>query len=737
MRRTIHSSHWGAFYAIVRDGRLEAVEPFEKDSDPSPILQAMPAMVTSPARVRHPMIRKGWLDDPAGRARERRGDDDFVQVTWEDALDLLADELGRIRSEHGNDALFTGSYGWASAGRLHHAKSQLLRFFNLFGGSTRQLNSYSFAAAQALLPHVVGTLAPLTGPLSSWDGIAANTRLMVCFGGIPIKNSQIEAGGTGAHTTAAWLMWCRAAGVEFVNVSPNRADCPEWLGATWIPIRPNSDTAMLLAMCFVLLEDSRHDTAFLSRCTVGFERFAEYLRGDADGIAKTPAWASRLTGVPADEIAALARRMSDARSMLSLAWALQRAEHGEQPYWAAISLAAMLGQIGLPGGGFGFGYGAEAGMGSLHTGVAAPHLPLGENPSDSWIPVARIADMLLNPGESYEFNGQKRRYPEARLVYWCGGNPFHHHQDLNRLVKAFRTPDTVVVHECWWTATARHADFVLPATTTLERNDIGASRRDHFLIAMKQAVEPVGEARCDRDIFADLARRFGFESALTEERSEAEWLRHIYDVAKQQTARMAVELPDFDVFWDQGYVEIAQPAQPFTLFAGFRAAPDESRLATPSGRIELFSEVVAGFDYEECPGHAAWLEPHEWLGGEIAETFPLHLISNQPRTRLHSQMDAAGPSQASKIQGCEPVLINPADAEARGIRPGDVVRVFNGRGELLAGANLSTDIMPGVVQLATGAWYDPVRPFGLDRHGNPNVLTRDVGTSRLGQAPVA
>ena len=168
--------------------------------------------------------------------------------------------------------------------------------------------------------------------------------------------------------------------------------------------------------------------------------------------------------------------MAANRTMISVVWALQRGDHGEQPFWMTIVLAALLGQIGLPGGGYGFGYGASSGMGAAAAAGIVPALPPGHNAAESFIPVARIADMLLHPGEPFDFNGEQRTYPDMRMVYWCGGNPFHHHQDLNRLVAAFRRPETMIVHEPWWTPHARHADIVLPATTTLERNDLGFAR---------------------------------------------------------------------------------------------------------------------------------------------------------------------------------------------------------------------------------------------------------------------
>jgi biotin/methionine sulfoxide reductase len=404
-----------------------------------------------------------------------------------------------------------------------------------------------------------------------------------------------------------------------------------------------------------------------------------------------------------------------------------------------VALAAMLGQVGLPGGGFGFAYANAAAIGSERPAFPAPSLPMGQNAAGSAIPVARIADMLLDPGGEYDFLGQRRRYPDIRLVYWAGGNPFHHHQDLNRLLQAWRRPETIVVHEPWWTATARHADIVLPATTTLERNDIGMGARDRFLVAMQQAVPPFANARNDHDILAGLARNLGVADAFTEGRDEMGWLRHMYAQTRARAAERDVTLPDFDAFWEAGHVE-APTVAPDVLLADFRRDPSAAPLATPSGRIELFSETVHGFGYADCGGHPAWVEPAEWLGGTQASSFPLHLVSNMPAARLHAQLDMAGPSQDSKVHDREPCRMNPRDAAARDLHDGDVVRLFNDRGACLAGLRVSDDVRPGVVQMYNGAWYDPVDKGtvgALDVHGNVNVLTADRGTSRLGQGPSA
>jgi biotin/methionine sulfoxide reductase len=727
-------SHWGAFLAEVENGRVVGVRPFEHDPQPSRLTEAIPDAVYSPTRVAQPMVRQGWLEKRGGKGRGR---EPFVPISWDKAFDLVAGELMRVRREHGSEAIMGGSQGWGSAGLFHEARGQLHRFLAASGGYVDQTMNYSFGAALAFLPHVLGSPQAVVGPLTSWSSIARHTKLIVLFGGANPKNTQVIKGGCASHSTGKWMQELARAGVRMVNVSPLREDGPEEVRPEWIPIRPNTDTAMLLALTHTLVSEGLHDDPFLARYCSGFERVLPYLMGETDGQPKDAAWAAAITGVPADTIRTLARDMAATRTMVTSSWSLQRAHHGEQVYWATILLAAALGQIGLPGGGFGFGYGSTAGIGDPPLTFAPPVMEGIPNPVRIAIPAARIADCLLHPGEGYDFNGKRGAYPDIKLVYWAGGNPFHHHQDTNKLRRAWERPETIVVHEPWWTATARHADIVLPATTTLERNDIGSSRRDRFVMAMERAVEPVGEARSDFAIFSELARRLGCADAFTQGRDEMSWLRHIYDRCRHGAGANALALPDFDSFWEKGWLEIPPACDEYVLFGDFRADPAKHPLRTPSGRIELYSEKIADFGYDDCPPHPAWLEPSEWLGAELATKYPLHLISSQPRDRLHSQMDAGPVSTSGKVAGREAIAISPADAKARGIRDGDVVRVFNDRGACLAGAVVTDALGAGVVRLSCGAWYDPADDSDqpLCRHGNANVLTRDQGTSRLGQGP--
>ena len=727
------ATQWGVYNVDVVDGQVRAVNGIAEDPDPSPIGQALLDSVTHDARIKRPAIRRAWLEH---RDRAKRGRDEFIDVPWDEALDMAAAELRRVADEHGNTSIFGGSYGWASAGRFHHAQSQLHRFLNLIGGSTRAMNSYSTAAAQVILPRVVAPWHEIEVHQNSWQEIAEHTDMLVAFGGLPLRNTQVAYGGITEHQSAGGLRAAAQAGVGFVNVTPVASDMPGWITAQTLMPRPGTDVALMLGIAYELEVQGLVDREFLGSHCVGYEQFCAYLLGETDGTAKSPAWAASICDVPAQAISDLARRMAGRRVLITTAWSLQRAHHGEQPYWMTVTLAAMLGQIGLPGGGFGFGYGGEGFVGSPWRRFNWAAVHKGLNPTRFAIPVARIADMLLNPGQKIAYDGREIEYPDIQLIYWAGGNPFHHHQDLNRLAEAWRRPATVIVNEPWWTPTAQWGDIVFPVTTALEREDICASSHDPYAHAMEQAFEPLFEARSDHEIFKGLAHRLDVLDQFAEGKNEREWLRTMWDESRVLAEREGFEIPPFDVFWQEGTYRIPElPARPVFL-GDFRSDPRRYPLRTPSGRIEVYSEAIARLSHDDCPGHAAWLEPFERLGGEGADRYPLHLLSPQPQRRLHSQLDMSDYSQAGKIQGREPLTMHPKAARARGIEEGQLARVFNDRGACIAGVCFDANMREDVVCLPTGAWFRPDEQ-GMEQNGNPNVLTADVGTSSLAQGPSA
>lgn len=734
------ATQWGVYEVEVESEQIVAVHGLASDPNPAELRHGLLDGIAHPLRIQRPAIRRGWLEQP-DRARWRRGADEFVEVPWDEALDLAAGELQRTIAEHGNDAIFAGSYGWASAGRFHHAQSQLHRFINLIGGCTRAMNSYSTAAAQVILPHVIAPWHEMELQQTRWSDVIEHTELFVSFGGLPLRNAQVAYGGITAHETESSLRKAVARGIEFVNVSPLQDDVAPWVNARWLAPRPGTDVAFMLALAYVLESEGLLDREFLASHCVGYTVVRGYLLGESDGTPKTPEWAAAIADVAADDIVMLARRMAGKRTFLSAAWSLQRAHHGEQPYWMLVTLAAMLGQIGVNGGGVGFGYAAEGFVGSDGRRFNWATLPKGPNPTRFAIPVARIADLLLNPGETITYDGRDITLPHTELIYWAGGNPFHHHQDLNRLVEGWRRPATVIVNEPWWTPTAQWADIVFPATTALERQDICASSHDPYAHAMQKALEPLHEARSDHEIFLGLAERFDLTAQFGGDRSEQQWLTDLWQRSAELAAKQGIELPTFDAFWQAGSYRLPDPPPRNDWMAGFRKDPAAQPLSTPTGKLELYSETIAGFQYADCPGHASWLEPFERLGGHGCDQFPLHLLTPQPRRRLHSQLDHSAHSQAGKIQGKETLTMHPDAAAQRGIRSGDLVRLFNDRGAVLAGVALAEDMRVDVVVLPTGAWYapapDPVASDGrpLCSNGNPNVLTRDCGTSSLAQGP--
>jgi biotin/methionine sulfoxide reductase len=737
------ATHWGNYLVGTDADGTISVTPHDDDPRPSPIARSLASLHDPNHRIARPAIRLGYYRDRLSANTTRRGQEPFVEVDWDEALDISADALRTARARGGNRTIYGGSYGWASAGRFHHAQSQIHRFLQLFGGYTASVDSYSFAAGEVIVPHILG-LDPYYVALQSptTEEMTRHCARIVFFGGAPQRNTQVNPGGIGAHPDPRRLTTLRSAGIDIVHIGPVRDDCDPALGARWISCRPHSDVPIMLAMLYTLITEDLHDRAFLEHYCTGFDRVADYVTGRSDGTPKSPEWAASLAEVPAVDIRELARMMARERCLIGLPFALQRAEHGEQTYWTAWALAAALGHIGLPGGGvlMGTGIGMTNDLQRRYLPFSVGAVPQPGNEVTDIIPVARISEMLERPGETIDYNGQVLTFPSIDLIYWAGGNPFHHHQDLNRFRRAWSRPRTVIVNEISWTATARMADIVLPTTAPAEREDFAGGSLDHWLTPMRQVLEPYGQARDDYAIFAGLAERLGFATQFTEGRSSGQWVQHLWQTTVDRAAGAGITLPGYPEFQAGEPIDLRPllPETPYHTLELFRADPGSYPLPTPSGRIELFSQTIADFGYPDCFGHPAWFPPREWLGSELVQRFPLHLLSHQPATRLHSQLDYGVTSQEAKIRGREPLRMNPADAAARGLRDGDVARIFNDRGALLAGVRVSDAVRPGVVHMATGAWYDPLDPAdpeSLDVHGNPNTVTNDIGTSSLAQGP--
>ena len=742
--KTYTAAHWGIYEVEKSSSGHPVLRGLPTDPDPSPIgLSMLEAANDESVRVKRPSIRAGWLNErKRGSSKSMRGIDPFVEVSWEDAIDLVTEELTRVKEEFGNGSIFGGSYGWSSAGRFHHAQSQVHRFLNILGGYVASRDTYSLGAGRVILPHIAATIEELMTQHTSWDSLIEHTELLVCFGGASSKNAQVSAGGPGQHLVSTSLRRMSGKGIQMVNVSPTRDDLDPGGDFEWIPIKPNTDTAFMLALAHCIYVGGNHDQEFLDRYTVGFDVFKSYLIGQTDGQPKSAEWAAGVCGIQADVITGLARRMLRKRTMLNVAWSLQRADHGEQPFWMVITLAAMLGQIGQPGGGFGVGYGPANTMGNKTAMFPGPTFSQGTNKIKDFIPVARIADMLLNPAGKYQYNGSECVYPDIRLVYWDGGNPFHHHQDLSKLLTAWRQPETVVVHEQYWTSTAKLADIVLPATTSFEREDICYAKRERYMAFMSQLQPPLYESKSDYEIFALMAQKLGVGDLFTEGLDSTAWIERIYEECRHPAALKGVSLPDFEAFKREGLIDLhaLKTPEPVVMFEDFRRDPASHPLKTPSGKIEIFSATIDSYKLEDCVGHPCWYPPKEWLDDKAEAAGQFHLITDQPRNKLHSQLDHSRLSRSGKIKDREPVTIHIEDARKLNLRDGDIVRVFNARGGCLAAVVCTEEIRRGVIRISTGSWFDPSQSIDgslLDVHGNPNVLTRDEGASSLSQGCAA
>ncbi|MEM8853622.1 MAG: molybdopterin-dependent oxidoreductase [Pseudomonadota bacterium] len=724
MHRPISLTHWGAFAATVEAGRFVAAEPLEGSGADPDMIKALPRRTYATTRIASPHVRAGFLRHGHRAGGDGRGRERMVPVPWETALHLAAGEIARIRDAHGPTALFAGSYGWSSAGRFHHARTQVRRFFGACGGFTDQTTNYSWGAAQVILPYVLGGHEAVSSAATSWRSIAGNTDVLVAFGGLNPKNWNVTSGGSLTHDMARHVEAAVANGMRLIVMSPDASDIPPGVDATHMAPMPGTDTAIMLALAREMVVRGRVDRAFLDRYTEGAERFLASLEGAEDGVAKTLDWAAAVADVPVASLVALSDAIERGRVMLTASWSLQRAVHGEQTYWALVALAAILGQIGLPGGGFTFGYGSMNGVGEDSRKGYIPTLATLGNRAGTAIPVARIADMLEAPGSTIPFNGQMVTLPDTQLIYWAGGNPFHHAQDLFRLERLWARPQTVIVNETHWTPTAQRADIVFPATTSVERNDIGGTSRDPHVVFMPKLIGAVGGARDDHDIFADLAERLGCEDAFTEGRSEMDWLRHLWGQTEARAARDGITAPTFDDLRQMNLWAVPLPETQEVYLAPFRNDPEGAPLKTPSGRIELSSSTLDDLQDPDIFASPTFVPPPKADNGE------LHLLTPQPAKYLHSQL-------AETLGGDRPttLTLHPDEAAARGLEDGATVVVSSPTGQCLATLNISEGCRQGVALMQTGAWYAP--RDGVERNGNPNAVTVDRAASPLSQASAA
>ncbi|MFC1965879.1 molybdopterin-dependent oxidoreductase [Chloroflexota bacterium] len=684
--------------AHVKDGRIVR---FETDDGEEPQLRAClrgrayRQRVYSPDRLKYPLRRTG-----------ERGQGQFERISWNEALDSIARELIRIKETHGNSAILLAS-GSGNQGLLHGAGpvSQMLLHF---GGFTSTWGAASYEGPLFASMATYGTIR--TG--NTRDDLL-NSRLIIMWGWNPANTIQDPG-------TSLYLAKARENGIRIVAVDPRYTDSAAIFAQQWIPIRPGTDTAMLIAMAYVIITESLQDQPFIEKYTVGFDKYKDYVLGKEDGTPKTPQWAESITNVPAEVIAKLAREYATKKPAALIAgWGPARAAMGEQYCRTANVLTAITGNIGIPGGyaaGFMRAYSSRETQGprgprNLVEEGAPPRkdslykLRGGTNPSSARIHSAKIFDAILR--------GRAGGYPaNIKMAYVAASNYINQHPNTHRGVEAFKSLEFVVVHEQFMTPTAKFGDIVLPVNTFIERSDIAPPwLGSPYYIYLNKAIDSLYESKSDLEICRELSKRLGIPQAFGSE-PEDELLRNI--------ASFRDDIPDYEAMKRDGVLKIKIP-EPIVSFKKQIEDPGNNPFPTLSGKIEIYCEHMAEMNNPKIPPVPKYISHWENYDDPLADGYPLQLLTTHYKTRAHSTW-----YNVPWMREIEPhsVWINTIDAEARGINDGDLVDVYNERGRIRIPAKVMERIMPGVVNVSQGAWYDPDED-GVDRGGCANVLTRD------------
>jgi anaerobic dimethyl sulfoxide reductase subunit A len=655
--------------------------------------------VYAPDRITHPLKRVG-----------ERGEGKFERITWDEALETVAGDIRRIRDTYGPASiLFLVSAGDICAINMG---LPIYRCLSMAGGCSLTWAIWSYWGAIAAEHVTFGR----THRQNTRNDIL-NSKLIIIWGLNP-SNSVHD------NNFCWYLAQAKDAGIRIVAIDPRYTDTAANFADEWIPIIPGTDTAMLIAMAYVIITENLHDQQFLDKYTVGFDKFKDYVLGIEDGIPKTPEWAEAITSVPAVTIARLAREYATTKPACLLAGTVPgRTAYGEQYHRATHTICAMTGNTGKHGGGAGD---------IVHTGfpLAAVYgggLRFAPNPVEDDRPPAvhyfppKINYILQGPRGSVNLHevsdailkGKAGGYPaDYKMVITCNTNYLNQDANINKTVRAFKALESVVVLEQFISPTARYADIVLPTTTFLERDDFTSGSDQLYMAFQRKCIEPIGECKPHYFIAAELAKKLGiedFDTMTYEERIE--------QMPKKNTLHLPLTL---EMFREKGVMKIPLP-EPWVRFKEEIEDPEKHPFPTPSGKIEIYSERLAELNDPLIPPIPKWIEPWENRNDPLAKKYPLQLISTHPKRRAHTQMETI-PWLRELVP--QEVLMNTVDAKARGIRTGDLVRVFNDRGQMIIPARVSQRIMPGVVDINEGAWYAPDEK-GVDRGGNPNVLTKD------------
>ncbi|MCP4544784.1 MAG: molybdopterin-dependent oxidoreductase [Chloroflexi bacterium] len=623
----------------------------------------------APDRLQRPLLRTG-----------PRGSGEFKEISWPHALDVVTKKLSGIKSRYGNESILSLGGSGSCRGALHNTHRLAKRFLNLFGGHIETTGNYSTAAASFTVPYVLGTLSA---------GIDASTLQfsnLIILWGANIADTQMGC------EAKARIREAKARGIDVIVIDPRRSASAATLGTQWIPVRPGTDTALMMAVLYVLLDENLTDTAFMTKYSTGFDKLKQHVLGLTGSEARTPQWAESICGTPAETIIQLARQYGRTRpTALIPGLSIQRTIGGEEATRMAIVLQVATGNLGIPGGSSG------SPMWNKLPGPRMGAIAVPPNPIQSSVPEYRWPDVILE--------GKQGGYPnDIKAIYNVGGNYLVQGSDVHKNIRAFAKVEFSVCHDYALTPTAQHCDVVLPTTTFLERDDIVFPSDGNYLLFSNQAVPPQHEAKNDYDIFCELADRLGFLSQFSENKSSEEWLESFCAES---------EVPDYKEFKRAGIYMGENQAR--VGLSDFIADPQTHPLNTPSSRIEISSMAYAKTGYSSIP---------ECRILQTDDHYPLRLVTPHPKFRIHSQYDNIPWFKEREKQA---LWIHPHDAAQRDIKNNHPVHVTSPEGRMRIPARVTEDIMPGVVCLLEGVWpcFDP---DGTENAGSVNVLTCTVPT---------
>lgn len=684
--------------------------------------------IYNPDRIKTPMRRKAGTERGAG---------EWEEISWGEALDLVASEISRVKDTYGNDALYSMSGSGANGANIGSYNVQS-RLFNLIGGTLGWYGSYSAGAISFIAPYVYGS-----SPGSNTFDDIQNASLVVLWGNNPLETRM---GGESYVIQQAK----KKSGVKVIVIDPRYSETAADLADEWVPIRPGTDPALVAGLAHVLITENLVDQEFLDKYVVGFDEdhmpegvpvgnsYRSYVLGEGpDGVEKTPAWASDITGAPAETIVRIAREIGHAKPChITQGWGNQRHMNGENSAWAVFTIAQLTGNVGIPGGGTGD---RES---SWNFPVA--RFPMPENPVKASIPRATWTDAVERGTEMTAVadgvKGVDQLNNNIKLIFHYAGNTMiNQHMNINHtidIVKDESKVEFIVLVENHMTSSAQYADLVLPGTTNFEQSDLvagGSTGELGYAIYADKVIDPLFETRTIYEICTGLAQRLGVEEEFTEGKTEEEWLAQLMD----ETRELTPEFPKQEDFREMGVFRMANPDGFTVPLKDFREDPEANPLPTPSGKIEMFSkqlwdlnetwEVPDGGRITAIAEHVPDVEGVE--GARENSDYPLQMIGHHYKSRTHSSY---GNVEWLKELHPQVVWINPADAEVRSIRNEDLVSVFNDRGKLEIEARVTPRIAPGVISVPQGSWLD-IDQRGVDVGGNINSLT-SFRTTWLGKA---